>query len=199
MTTVRELHDKAMRLSQLALVARATGDTKRAEDLAREALHYETAASSLVPDDKASEPTRSILLRSAASLAYQCKEFQLAQQLIDKGLAGHPPPRIAQELQTLVEQIQNEVAVVEEADKPLTISARTAIQIEGILDHATSRTGDMVGLTTQDGRQYDIAIHEGFDDLVRLYFKKYVIISGVTDGKIVELTDIHFVDDLSPI
>lgn len=105
MTTVRELHDKAMHLSQLALVARETGDKTHAMELAREALHYEMEAATLVPEDKASEPTRSILFRSAASLAYQCKEFQTSQQLIAKGLAGHPLPRVAQELSALYEQV----------------------------------------------------------------------------------------------
>jgi tetratricopeptide (TPR) repeat protein len=108
MTTVRELHDKAMRLSYLALVARETGDIKRAEELAREALGYEEKAAALVPDEKASEPTRSILYRSAASLAYQCKEFQLAQQLIARGLAGFPPPKVEGELKALYDQVNFE-------------------------------------------------------------------------------------------
>lgn len=367
MTTVRELHDKAMHLSQLALVARETGDKKRAIELAREALGYESQAAALVPDEKASEPTRSILYRSAATLAYQSKELQLSQQLLAKGLAGHPPARVEQELKALYEQVsfelhlqrsgvtldaeelqmamkgnavgygniiynefikrveaffslvdrtvqrkmgrtyqrsgrmsqmyrpftrvlsaldsgsfvvklklgqsdvqqhsflfdskevisdiiigmnllnsgnedglrdlipaegyyQNFVALTREIvpdgeqidfisisssegtlnltrqrkeiqlvrtdDNIRSTSDRMPIKVIGILDHATSRDGDTVGLTTDDGRQFDITIREGFDDLVRSYFKKVVIVTGSTDGKIINPTDIQFSDNI---
>src|SRR3712207_2893391 len=96
-TSVRSLHDEAMELSQQALVARNAGDVRRAEELARQACALEAQAAELVPEGKGSEPTRSILYRSAASLAYQCKEYRMAQQLVAKGLAGYPPPRIEQE------------------------------------------------------------------------------------------------------
>ena len=91
MTTVKELHDKAMRLAHLALVARHNQEWTQAEDLAREACKYETQAADLVPEGQASEPTRSILYRSAASLAYQSKDFRMAERLIIKGLLGYPP------------------------------------------------------------------------------------------------------------
>jgi hypothetical protein len=108
MSTVRELHDGAARLAQLAMVARHKGERKRAKDLARQAYEYELQAAELVPDDKSSEPTRSILHLSAASLAYQCKEFQTAQRLIAKGLSGYPPPTVEQDLKNLFEQVNFE-------------------------------------------------------------------------------------------
>jgi len=108
MKSVRELHDKAIELAQLALVARQSGDLSKAENLAYQAYEYEVQAADLVPEGKSSEPTRSILYRSAASLAYQCKEFQIAQRLIAKGLSGYPPPQIEQELKDLYEQINFE-------------------------------------------------------------------------------------------
>jgi hypothetical protein len=108
MSTVRELHDKAAKLAQLAMIARHEGERERAEDLARQAYEYESQAAELVPDDKSSEPTRSILYLSAASLAYQCREFQTAQRLIAKGLSGYPPPRTEQDLKDLFEQVNFE-------------------------------------------------------------------------------------------
>jgi hypothetical protein len=104
MSTLRELHDKAMRIAHLAMVARHNQEWERAETLAREASELEAHAAELVPEDQNSEPTRSILYRSAASLAYQCKEFASAQRLIAKGLAGYPPPQVEQELKDLYEQ-----------------------------------------------------------------------------------------------
>lgn len=105
MSNVRELHDRAMQLAHLAMIARHNQEWERAEALAREASAFETHAAELIPEDQASEPTRSILYRSAASLAYQCKEFSVAQRLIAKGLSGFPPPQVEQELKDLYEII----------------------------------------------------------------------------------------------
>lgn len=105
MSRVRELHDEAMRLANLAMVARYTRDVDRAEKLAREALQYESQAAELIPYDEASEPTRAILFRSAASLAYQCRDYRTAFRLLAKGLSGYPPPRVEQELRDLCELV----------------------------------------------------------------------------------------------
>ncbi len=60
MKTVRELHDKAIELAQLALVARQSGDLEQAESLSYEAYENEVQAADLVPEGQPSEPTRSI-------------------------------------------------------------------------------------------------------------------------------------------
>jgi hypothetical protein len=51
------------------------------------------------------EPTRSVLLRSAASLAIDCGEFREAERLIAAALSGSPPEEIADELRDLLEQV----------------------------------------------------------------------------------------------
>lgn len=109
MDSVRELHDKAMKLAQLAMVARHSQDFKRAEQLARQAYEYEAQAAELIPLAESSEPTRSVLYRSAAWLAYQCKEFTVALKLIQKGLSGFPPPEIEQELKDLLKNLCEQV------------------------------------------------------------------------------------------
>jgi hypothetical protein len=89
---------------------------------------YEAQAAELIPEGKSSEPTRSILYRSAASLAYQCKEFSIAVRLIAKGLSGFPTPQIEQELKDLYEQISFEdhlqVRGVTLADEDFQLSMR---------------------------------------------------------------------------
>ncbi len=128
MTTVRELHKEAMRLAQLALVARHSGDHVRAKQLSRDAYKLEAQAADLVPDDETSEPTRSILYRSAASLAYQCDELYEAQRLIGRGLAGYPPPNVEEELKQLYDQVNFEQhlqvkgVVLADADFQLSIA-----------------------------------------------------------------------------
>jgi hypothetical protein len=51
------------------------------------------------------EPTRSILHRSAANLAFQCGKLRDAEKLIAVGLSGSPPDEIADELRDLYEQV----------------------------------------------------------------------------------------------
>ena len=48
------------------------------------------------------EPTRSVLHRSAASLAVECLQLREAERLIGRALAGNPPPDIADELRDLL-------------------------------------------------------------------------------------------------
>jgi len=109
MNKVQELHEQAMMLSEQAMVARINGDEERAVALARQSLEYESQAAALIPDEKASEPTRSILYCSAASLASDANELLEAQQLIVEGLSGYPSPHIKQALKSLSEKIHIEL------------------------------------------------------------------------------------------
>jgi Zn-finger nucleic acid-binding protein len=361
MSSVRELHNRAMELAQLAMVARHSGELERAETLAYQAYEYETQAADLVPEGLSSEPTRAILYRSAASLAYQCKEFQAAQRLIAKALSGYPPLNLVRELERLYDQINFEqqlqargialeegeldllmegtavspgtilyseftrrvnnlldlirrtaqrkmrreyqrrgrvadiyrlepalaapressfavtlklfhgkdqqlslffspdelidevmtgiellndaneqelqklipenkyyrsfvvsardmapdgdrinlvgltsrskvVSLIRTRDEFVTVpvleegsgdAERRPVSLEGILDYATSRQQDAVGLTTDDGVQYNILVQEGLDDLVISYWKQWVRVDGIAIGDEVHLMDIR--------
>ena len=109
MSKVQELHEQAMILSDQAMVARHHDKKERAIALSCQAFEYESQAAALIPDEKASEPTRSILYCSAASLAYDAKKLWEAQQLIVEGLSGYPSPRIKQVLKSLYETINAEL------------------------------------------------------------------------------------------
>jgi hypothetical protein len=97
-----ELHQRAMEMVDRSLLARASGDGGRAADLLRQAYENERMAAFSVEVD--AEPTRSILLRSAASLALDVGDIRASEQLIATGLAGDPPSEIAEELRDLLEQ-----------------------------------------------------------------------------------------------
>jgi hypothetical protein len=162
MSTVRELHTEAMSLANQALIARHQKDWKRAEALARAALDYEKQAAELVPDVPDGEPTRSILYRSAASLAYQAKDFSTAQRLIAKGLSGYPTPDVEEELKKLYEQVNYELhlqtrgIILEEDDLQVSMHGdavgsgnivysefkRRIDQITNLIDRTTQRLMD---------------------------------------------------------
>jgi hypothetical protein len=102
---VGQLHRRAMELCDRALLARTTGDQDLAIELFRESFETESRAAALVVGDLALEPTRSILHRSAATLALDCSDFRAAERLIAAALAGNPPEEIAEELRDLLEQV----------------------------------------------------------------------------------------------
>lgn len=105
MTTTKQMHREAMKYAQDAFVAKQNGDHATAMVRYEKAyqLEQEAALSLIGTFDK--EPTRSVLFRSAASLAYECGKFKEAEKLVSQGLAGNPPDEIAEELRNLFEDI----------------------------------------------------------------------------------------------
>ena len=51
------------------------------------------------------EPSVSVLLRSAASLAMSCKKLRESEKLIALALSGEPPLEIVEELRNLLENV----------------------------------------------------------------------------------------------
>ena len=105
MSKLQEIHKQAMDLAEQSDLAKLRGDTGRVQEILHQALALELKAAQMVTDDLTAEPTRSVLHRSAASLAIECGELQTAEKLIARALAGAPPSNIAEELKDLFLQI----------------------------------------------------------------------------------------------
>ena len=105
MNQLQELHKQAMDLAEMVQVAKLRGNFTLAEQLSREALEKEILAAEVLAADFTAEPTRSVLYRSAASLAIDCGEIHTAERLILCALSGNPPQEIAEELKDLFVQI----------------------------------------------------------------------------------------------
>jgi hypothetical protein len=95
---IETLHRRAM---ELAHEAEATSDTVLSQKLFRAAFEKEREAAEILTDRQDLEPSRSVLLRSAASLALDCHDFAEAERLLEKGLAGRPPADLAEEMRSL--------------------------------------------------------------------------------------------------
>ena len=93
-----------MNLAEQGYVAKLRGQHGRYLELLGLAFDKERAAAELVAAQDALEPTRSILHRSAASLAIECGRLRDAEKLIAAALAGEPPDEIAEELRILFEK-----------------------------------------------------------------------------------------------
>lgn len=94
-----------MDLVDRARAEKARGESRQAEESLRDAFEKEREAALLVVKEEESEPTRSVLCRSAASLALQVDKIREAERLISLGLAGNPPEEIAEELRDLLEDV----------------------------------------------------------------------------------------------
>ncbi len=105
MSNIQEKHTAAMDLAEAAFLAKLKGDSERALQLTRQAFESEQAAAALIANQLDAEPTRSVLHRSAATLAVNCGELQAAERLIATALSGNPPTEIAEELKDLFIQI----------------------------------------------------------------------------------------------
>lgn len=103
--SVNSLHNDAMRAAEQATVARQDGDLERADELVQQALAHEREAAYLLLDERDKEPSRSVLFRSAASLALDCEKWSEAEKLAKVGLDGNPPEQIAEELNDVLERV----------------------------------------------------------------------------------------------
>jgi hypothetical protein len=102
-TSVREWHEKAMEHADRAQRWRDMGDLNSAR---LESLHGymdERVAADLCDE----EPSRSVLYRSAATLALDAELPGVSIFLARKGLAGDPPPEIADELREVLAKAED--------------------------------------------------------------------------------------------
>ena len=100
----RTNHNRAMDLADEAIVLNSRGDLASATAKYREAFLLERAASDEVAGCRELEPTRSVLHRSAATLALDCGDKAEAIRLANRGLEGTPPEEIAKELREVLER-----------------------------------------------------------------------------------------------
>ena len=105
MSRATQLHHEAMASCSQAFAARRADDEGQAQLLFRQAFEREREAAEFFREKRDKEPTRSVLYRSAATLALECGDLDAAEALIRTGLNGNPPAAIAAELVELREEI----------------------------------------------------------------------------------------------
>jgi len=98
MNSLNEAHQQAMEFAEQAFAARRRDDPDAARALALHAYRLEMEAA----EHSVTEPRRSVLYRSAATLALDCGEYRAAERLVALGLAGAPQVPIANELRELL-------------------------------------------------------------------------------------------------
>lgn len=102
---IRELHNEAMYKAELGDIQKYQGNSEYAIDLYAQAYELEKNAACIALEHHMGEPTISILLKSAASLAMRCSLNRDAEKLIGLALSGEPPRDIAEELRNMLETV----------------------------------------------------------------------------------------------
>lgn len=102
MSDDRDTHEEAMERADSAIAAQKAGDLEKARALFAEACQLESGAAHMLLDELDAEPTRSVLFRSAASLAVQAQQLAYAAYLVACGMEGSPPQEIREELRDVL-------------------------------------------------------------------------------------------------
>ena len=102
---VASLHRQAMEHADAAMYFQSHGDEARFQEETKLALDLEERAAALLPCEEASEPTRTVLLRSAATLALRCRQLRRAERLVAQALLGFGPDALLDEIRDVLEQV----------------------------------------------------------------------------------------------
>lgn len=98
---VTKLHNQSMEFAELGYFAQRKKDTSKANDYFKQAFELERQAAMLMINDYDIEPTRSILFKGAAQLAFNFSAFREMERMIGFALSGNPDEETASELRQL--------------------------------------------------------------------------------------------------
>jgi hypothetical protein len=123
MNEVMASHRQAMEYAEKAFCSKLKGDHTKTKEFFLLAFELERKAAELMKDSTL-EPTRSVLYRSAATLACDCDNLREAKRLAYIGLSGNPPGKIAEELRDLLKDIHHK-ETISQRQKSVTVHRQT--------------------------------------------------------------------------
>ena len=173
MKTARELHNQAMAVSAQADRSKRRGDLKEAQKLFQKAMQLGIGAAEQL-DPVGSKLSWSIMMRSAASLAFLAGQMRTAERLACSALAGEPHPEVIHELRDVLKAIYLQPDDPEETHGVLSalrdaidhaVAAKTASPITysntyDDVDYRPGRPGFIVGIGEEEET-------EGYEVMVR--------------------------------
>jgi tetratricopeptide (TPR) repeat protein len=189
----KELHRAAMRHAQEAYMAVFNGDTAAALPLYEQAFLLEQQAANHFILDLEQEPTRSVLFRSAANLAFKCQKYEEAKKMVYFGLAGNPPQEIAQELIDVYQRVIQAVKLAEMPSAALEVVQQKPkanyFWLKGILKTADAQK-HKITIVSEDNKISSVNVPKGLGQIVRDYWDENVSAYILKQGKILTLVDI---------
>ena len=191
MTNLKEIHQTASFYMQAAIVAQAQGEIQESLHLFEQAFEAEKQAALLLLGTFDNEPTRSVLFRSAAVLALDCKKYAEAKKMIYLGLAGNPSQEIIDELTELYEQVHQEMKLVEIPTfaVPKNPNAQNYFWLNGILKTADAQK-HKITIVSEDNKTASVTVPKGLGHIVRNYWDENVRAYILKQGKQLTLVKI---------
>lgn len=161
-TELLNLHQEAMFFAQDALVAIQHKEMDKAFALNQKAFDIERQVALALVDSQ-NEPFRSMIMRSAACLALDIKQFREAEIFISYGLIGSPPDDIHQELLELLDRVKQQ---------RLSKDKNDTFTFVGYLQSANTQTNKIRLVNGTENK--DITVNSGLADMVRTFFDNKV-------------------------
>lgn len=184
-----------MDLADQAFMTRRRGDLVQAQTLLYRAFELEKEAAETYRYDFSAEPTRSVLYRSAASLAIDCNELREAERLLATGLQGDPPEEIADEIRKLMDQVKFAIRLKKQSLTLHQNEAHSRGRIDVVIGRLLLADGrkpeGKLKLIDNLGNEHEIIVPEGMmTDIVRPLWDDIVRVKGVRVGKRLHLQEI---------
>lgn len=136
---VNQLHEQAMQFAEEAFLAKRSKEVNTSKKLYDEAYHLEEQAALLMITDYDIEPTRSVLFKGAASLAFNAEKHQEAERMIRFALLGNPPTPIERELYALLLKIQQKPTVATTINKFQNLPEHLQHEVANFIDFLAVR------------------------------------------------------------
>ncbi|MFK7951098.1 MAG: hypothetical protein AB8G11_26190 [Saprospiraceae bacterium] len=105
---VTNLHNQAMEIAEEGYFTQREGDKTTADKHFKTAYELEKSAAMLLIDDFDIEPTRSILFKGAAQLAFNFGDYRAMEQMIGFALTGNPDKATTLALKQLLNEAELE-------------------------------------------------------------------------------------------
>ncbi len=173
---ISTMHQIAMEFVDEAQMAHRRGEARTARLFFEKAFHLEKVVALAVPANENYQLTRSVFLRSAATLALDCGFRQEAIQLIQLALSSEPHPAIEPELQELLVQANQQESP---AQTDTTITGRLV---------AADLPNHQIKLQISDTTHLITVFvpEDAFTRIVKEYWDNLVVVQGNTrpDGSI---------------
>lgn len=168
---ILSIHEKAMDFAQEALLMQRRGHQDAAQWLHEIAFNLEKkAALEASKNNFGDELFRSILFRSAATLAADCGFWSETWMLSVQGLNEAPPPNLAKELEDLKHKASQNL-------NPK--GSQKSITVEGIIAKVDLKIGELeVNDPAQNDSYTVLAPADRINEIVAAFWAKKVIIEG---------------------
>jgi hypothetical protein len=194
MTNLKEARQAASYNMQSAIVAQAMGDIPESLRLFECAFEAEKQAALSLLSSFDNEPTRSVLFRSAASLAMNCNKYEEAKKMIYFGLAGNPPKDIAKELTDVYAQVVQKMTLATVPTVALEVlsenpKTHTYFWLKGILKVADAQK-HKITIVSDHNKTAIVNVPKDLGHIVRNYWDENVSAYILKQGKLLTLVEI---------